>query len=446
MQANPDIGRLAESMAMRREEGEPGYLLFLGAECARAANVPTNRDIARAVFEKLDMEEPPEEELEAALFDFMADLSGVQRYRLLQPLFESLPVPVFYQDLASLIKAGYFTTILTTTLDSLLEQALDGIGLRRGSDYDSIALTAQSDIAAATSERSVEPPVTILRLHGALEASTIALSPEEIDEFLRSERRLVRGELGQDLVMVGYEFESQPLDIWLTKTSGTQMWWVAEGPDYARIEGLAGGRELIVIDGPEARVDAVFTQLAIFLLQLPVIDWLAPEEESVGRSIDNFAMSDQYTTNYLRRQVSSSQTARRYLKQQIPVGKTDSRIEVQLDYEKKVELAAGDELRTLSTSQERLLNLVESMYDSIGDASQDPDRPGVDAATHEYVGGLFDTVRAQLESPEPNQHILAATINAATVVGDRLGPRVVSQDVVAELSRFGYSGFGEAWS
>src|SRR5579862_2536266 len=45
-------------------------------------------------------------------------------YRLLRQYYVELPVPLFYQDLASLLKARVFSRVLTTNYDNLLEQAL----------------------------------------------------------------------------------------------------------------------------------------------------------------------------------------------------------------------------------------------------------------------------------------------------------------------------------
>lgn len=150
MPPNRELKSLAERIAERHRGDRPGgsYLLLLGAGCSATAGVPNPVALARSVFEDLAVRDPEmaaqflpggresdPEALREGLDRYLASRSRIQRSRILQPFYSRLPIPLSYQDLAVLIKEGYFRHVLTTNFDSLLEQALDAIGLRRGVDY-----------------------------------------------------------------------------------------------------------------------------------------------------------------------------------------------------------------------------------------------------------------------------------------------------------------------
>ena len=53
-------------------------------------------------------------------------------------------MPAFYQDFARIIKAGYVRQILTTNIDSLIEQALESQGLARDVDFEVVSQRARA--------------------------------------------------------------------------------------------------------------------------------------------------------------------------------------------------------------------------------------------------------------------------------------------------------------
>ncbi len=61
-------------------------------------------------------------------------MTHLERFRVLEPFYRRVPVPLFYRDLAALA-AGFVTHVLTTNVDTLLEQALGAVGLTVGRDY-----------------------------------------------------------------------------------------------------------------------------------------------------------------------------------------------------------------------------------------------------------------------------------------------------------------------
>src|SRR5947209_5216294 len=129
----PGIAELAAKIAARAQstshDASPPYTLFLGAGCARAAAVPSAEDVARQVLMPILTNDPDRgrqlglgkdntpEQLRNGYYKLVETMSTIERYSLLQSVYGQLPLPAFYQDIASLIKAGFFTHVMTTSLD-----------------------------------------------------------------------------------------------------------------------------------------------------------------------------------------------------------------------------------------------------------------------------------------------------------------------------------------
>ena len=69
----------------------------------------------------------------------------------------------------------------------------------------------------------------IIKLHGDITQGEFGLAQDEIDHAVRAARRYIKDELDADLVMVGYEAESGPLNEWLARAR-SGFWWVDEEP------------------------------------------------------------------------------------------------------------------------------------------------------------------------------------------------------------------------
>jgi len=144
-ESNPRV--LAESMRSRRAKVDPDpYILLLGQACARAAGA-TVEAVARQVLRSVESQdlpvspdEPDPGKLLAGFRQFLSSQDESTREYLLRS-DGGLAIPVFYQDLASLIKTGYFRQILTTGIDRMLETSLTRKGWEEGSQYHVIRLS-----------------------------------------------------------------------------------------------------------------------------------------------------------------------------------------------------------------------------------------------------------------------------------------------------------------
>jgi hypothetical protein len=256
MQPSEDTGNLAKNLVewKLRFEGarDSKYgkvdkivqpcVLYIGSGCARAAGVPSYAEMARKLRDDLvatkhlsEQDQADESKLVEAFFAMLRGMTQIERHSLLQSLYKRVPVPLFYQDLAKLVRAGYFSHVLTANVDTLLEQALTGAspstGLYRQAPYQVITLSPSAGKDPLYSP--VADTTTIIKLPGDVAESTKMTSPEEIDHVLNLRRGVARSQFGLVLVMVGYEFEeSQSVRDWLISTAGEKLWWVnPELPD-----------------------------------------------------------------------------------------------------------------------------------------------------------------------------------------------------------------------
>lgn len=470
MEPSKEIESLAQDLAGRhRMDPPPLPLLFLGTKCGEAAGIPGPEVIGPLVLQELRQTDPtlaetllPEaqaSDTNAAVDAFLrllGGMSGIQRYRVLQPFYGSVPVPSFYMDLATLISYGYFSHILTTNWDSLLEQALASVGMRGGADYQTIVL----GVPHGTREGSfVEgtPSATIVKLHGDLGQSQFAINEDEIEAAVRSHRSMVVDELRGDMVMVGYEFESPPVERWMAKMGTGDLWWVSsELPDADKLGPIAGNRNFRVISGENAHPQTFFGLLVTFLIRLPATRALSPSLEDWGSSsgMESFGSPERYPTGmrggslrtalgdeeveaeYLQGQLLRSQNVRKILEQALPVGERNPQLDAQIEYQRKQVTELADQVRSLSTSQARLIDLVRQIEGAIQAAAGQTVAPAVDPETISFLTEQVNTVIREAEKGSANQHVLSAALGAVLVVGQRLGREIVTPDLLSELSSY----------
>ncbi len=230
------------------------------------------------------------------LVDKLKEKASGKIYRLLLRLYANVPVPLFYQDLALLIKGNFFERTLTTNIDTLLEQALNIAGLQVGYDYQVTSVGMAESGLDGESGYGTQPeldeaahPKQIIKLFGDLAQEQVNINPWDIDIALKSQRRYVKSELEGDIVMVGYNFESKPINEWLTKGGSfrNQLWWVSEGqpvvpPGTPPVESWA--RQVNFITGAAGKPQDFFSQLKLRLLRRPAFEFPSyADAEGKGR-------------------------------------------------------------------------------------------------------------------------------------------------------------------
>lgn len=455
-----DLARELRDTAKGDEAGR--FMLFLGAQCANAAGVPDTVTVARQVKELYgkapelassfsDSPETDPERDKTEYFAFLSTLSSSQRFRMLQSFYANVPVPLFYQNLALLLRAGYFRRVMTTNVDTLLEQALAGAGLQRGRHYRVVNLGADGTDRATESQMDVPDDETlIIKLHGDLADQVVGLTPDEIESTLRTHRRYMRSELEDDLILVGYDGESPPVEEWLGRLSHRAELWVvnrdlphfaAESNDWARV--------VRTITGESASPESFFGQLALRLVNMPLkarlnfaasvvssdplpVGYDAPAviDSSVESASSELAMIDE-----VRSQLRLCESVLASLEQSSVPGARAPQLEAQIGYQKRLIATLGDRLRDFDSSRKRLEELLDAVADVL-----DKHRDAVGNETFEYLRHLVQTVRLEHGRDGRNQRIVGAAVGGVVLLADRLGaelgPEAFGRSLVRDLAAF----------
>jgi len=280
------------SMLAERRLSRQQPILFLGEGVARAANVPGIKDMARDLYLRITSE-PSDEQVDPddvvnAFYGVWDTLEPFERQSLLQSYFAQLPVPEFYFDLAQLLIDECFVMVLTTSIDLLLEQALSFSGLKQGEDYLVATFALREEPTLAAIQRSGKTPIRILKLHGDLSGSRVAITPDEIERHLGPQRAAVKGNfLSGEIVLAGYSFESQPINEWLAWTQGV-LWWVSpDHPDQEHVGPLEAAHTINYVDGSNADPKELFGILRMGLLSPVQITRTAPVSK-YAKSIESY--------------------------------------------------------------------------------------------------------------------------------------------------------------
>ena len=425
------------------------YVLFLGAACGRAAGVPSIADMARSVFESLIEIAPDmfskyakkeylqdDDIVTDKFYQMLEDMSSLERRNLLRSFFEDLPVPLFYQDLARLVHASFFRIILTTNCDTLLEKALSGLGSSAGVPFRTINLGAKQQLSV---DPDIVPDlVTVIKLHGDIsQGNRLMITPDEIEQALRCHRSFVKGELAQDMVIVGYEFESPPINDWLWR-SRQEIWWASpELPNNEHMGRIMNDREAHFIEGEAAKPELFFGQLALRLLTLPSSDKTRPSDVSeisipYSQPISVEALvsdPDMLRPLYIADQLERAKEQLNRLESDIAADRSNAQLQAQIAYQRTEVATLEDELRTLSPNRPRLTEAVDRIVQAVHRATLDPN-------TQAYLDTQAQLIRDETSRSNPNQDILSAAISATLVVSERLGEKVISQELVRNLSAF----------
>ncbi len=462
MSQYPDIRLLADQVLERQEMGRP-FILFLGHECAAAAGVPSMYKIARQVFADPDLaslylhERDLEDRQDAlnALGELMDEMTSGQRYRMLQSFYANIPVPSFYQDLALLVRAGYFRHILTTNIDNLLEQALNGAGMAEERDYQVIVPGQKESLPWRQQKTDVsDAPVHIIKLHGDLAQQQVSFTREEISDALEPQRAYIKGELSGDLVMVGYQFESEPLNQWLSWVPGV-LWWVsAAAPDEDRMEPILERRRVNWVQGDRARPELFFGHLVWFLPRQPgqaeaPLRPSAGQDEAAqpvsrgGEAAPSKGVAEDYSdVAYLQAQLQRSQALLQTLEQALAPGEKNVPLEMQIEYQRRQVAILEGQLRNLEPYRTRLLELVQRLGQSVQRATE---QDAVDGDAASYLAGQVQSIEWQYHQEKPNQSIVSAAISAAVVLVERLDVEAIDHQVVEELAAYAPSVLGRRW-
>lgn len=457
MRIGEGLEQLAESMSTWdwHDVRDPNpFILLLGVGCARAAGVPAPVKVARQALEDLyrrdpetaakyvpDMDHAQDSQLVRALVEFVLSMPGVQRRSVLNRFYGQLPIPLFYQDLATLVQAGFFSRIVTTNMDLLLDQALEHVGLWPGSEYQFISLGEgfgldSSDFAA----KGADSPIKIVRVYLDPTRSEPTAVEEALEDALEPEQATTKGARTGGVLVVGYEFECEAMNQLLPRTPG-ELWWVSEEtPDPRRIDTVARSRTVNYVRGESARPDAFFSQLGLLLLRLPVVQAMTksidddyheelaevdePEQQDVIASAS--PTDETIEVDYLRDQSRRQQAMLYDFEQKLVVGEESLELKAQIRYQRQKMSEVEDELRELEYSGPMVVELMNQITKSARLAGADP-------GAVSFLRKQVNTVKAEYDREVPNQEVVSAAIGGMVLLAGRLSSAAVDPQLLREL-------------
>lgn len=305
MEPLANLKRLATILEMRKKHAARPYHLLLTSELSLTPELLEqlcgSQD--RAIFRR-----------------YMHELGPHDRLHALAPLLQGSQHRSGYRALARLIRERYFSTILTTNIDSTLEDALIEEGLSPQS-FQVFIPDRDTDeyIVQALNEQSGR--MRIIKLHGSLREGVIAVTFPDFFELRPALLESVQRLLNQDSLIVGAMEGEDDISRALTRSGRGSVYYVlphapASGDSVVKlIEARGNAPETYLITGQYGDFDRFFTALEAHLLQA------------------NTSVADESTQDHTAAQQSSSQAPK-------PTGEETPRVDVLLVTATEVETGA----------------------------------------------------------------------------------------------------------
>ena len=173
-----------------------------------------------------------------------------------------------YLGLANLIKYGYFDVVLTTNIDTFIEDALTEIGLTRR-DYQILINGVNSTEQIQREIGYRIPRIKIIKLHGDLYSRVFAFSFEEVFRFSKEIETILENYLSTSVLMVGKRSIDEDINRCIPAQGGTFYYVNIEHPPLGTpIYNAIQVRNSNVICGEEGNFSSFFLSLSQQLLNL----------------------------------------------------------------------------------------------------------------------------------------------------------------------------------
>jgi nucleoside phosphorylase len=175
-----------------------------------------------------------------------------------------------YRALAYLIKEGYFSTILTTNLDSTLEDMLLEVGLAPTA-FQTLIVGYDADEAIVRALDDSSGPICIIKLHGSLREGVISKHFPDVSKPPLAIRGSLERTLNQDLIIVGSMNHDEDIRYSMTARQRSRLYYVLPRQlphDYIikLIEARRGNLHTALISGRYGEFTTFFQTLGENLL------------------------------------------------------------------------------------------------------------------------------------------------------------------------------------
>lgn len=428
MREQSQMESLVEALHEQKSIGAP-FTLVLGTHLGKAAGVPSLSKIASSIFTDLYSRDPQaakyylpkqvldnlseegtiqdEALLKEALFKLLESLSTLARYSLLQSHYSQIPVPRFYQDLARMIRDGYFQIIVTNNPDNLLEEAMNGFGLRRSLDYQMII----SGIDQPADHAQIEFPVAIFRV-----LTELAVIYPEYN--LQKTIKAIQADSPGGMLICGYDFQHAELNQMIQNFLG-DIWFADPDTQSLSIEPINRSN---IINGPIAEPNRFFGFLNLLLDQKKEV--VSSETAKIEQTAP-----DDLESVYLQEQLRRSKNVLAQLEQEQMIrGEANGELRTQILYQQEQIFDIENRLREFQANDQQVAEILTEV-------AQQAKNAGVDHNTYLYLNYQARAVRRELEKEIPNQAVINTTVNATISLLERLPPDSVSRETISRLTK-----------
>ncbi|MEH1799006.1 MAG: CHAT domain-containing protein [Nostoc sp.] len=209
MQISSEIPLLAQIMMRQRKRNAASFTLLLCSESAPASVEEIEREVLLDSMLPEDIKALNSIRRQRTFSEKWKNLEVEKRYRCIEQAFiEAKKKPQYqpkmesYKGLAQLIKYGYFDTIITTNIDTCLEDALINIGINRR-DWQ-VLINGRDSLELISQELKYPTPrIKIIKLYGELNSRKFAFDLQETKEFIGKIQPLIKTYLNGSVLMVG---------------------------------------------------------------------------------------------------------------------------------------------------------------------------------------------------------------------------------------------------
>lgn len=291
---NSDIQALARHMFRRSQQKQSGYTLVLGAGASVSSGCPTFKSLCELFCNDYMLSITDDDPISTVkAYIKTRAINKIDIYTWFSEKLKIETPSTGYKHLANLIKQGYFSTIITTNFDCLLENTLvNMIGL------DDVKIMVRGEIEddkIALSLKFNLPKVNIIKLHGDLTSGIFFITDEKtakISEKLKSE---LGNFLSKGCIIVGSDMKD--IDLLRTLLDGQCEDVVYVNPknpvEDASIMNILSSltdKKTTAISGEDGTFDVFFSDLDIEVQKSYVF---SPEIEKKNQSIENAIIQKQ---------------------------------------------------------------------------------------------------------------------------------------------------------
>jgi mannose-1-phosphate guanylyltransferase/mannose-6-phosphate isomerase len=192
---------LANLIYSRKKNNTRGYTLILGAGASKASGCPCWSELCKCYCENNNITI-----VDDPIITFKNHIKNTKKspremYSIFNSYLGHKKHSIGYKHLSSLIKDGFFTNIITTNFDCLLEQALSE--QIPPEDYKVLIKGELEDDKIAEIIESEIPQIRILKLNGDIPSRIFKIQDIETKQISPKLKNILSGLISNDLIIVG---------------------------------------------------------------------------------------------------------------------------------------------------------------------------------------------------------------------------------------------------